>query len=1043
MGEIITTDKAKCIGCNKCIMVCPIKYANNVMVVDGERKIEINSSKCIGCGECIKVCEHGARAYLDDADRFWVDLEKSLETGQKISVIVAPSFVANQYDKYKQIFGYLKSLGVNLIYDVSLGADISSWGYVKYMSENKDKIEFAIAQPCPPVVDYIEKYTPNLIDKLIPIQSPVMCSAIYLKKYLGITDKIALIAPCIAKKNEIGRSLNNNLIEYNVPFEGVIAHLASKNINLSDYPEADFDNVQSGLGVHFSRPGGLKENVLYHLPETRIKQIEGRGKVYEYLKYLSLGHRFGSYDLVDILNCEHGCNVGPATSCEKCGVDVSSEFENEILSDKRLKNQNKRKVDYAQYDKLFEYFNETLDINDFEAKYNDNSELAYIPSTSEVDIEKAFALLNKNDEKTRKIDCYSCGYKTCRDMAIAICNKYNVPESCYQYTRKELEHQKHNVEENEKYIRTILEHLTESVIVTDRNGVIEIVNKKTQNIFGHNPDEYVGNHISALIEGIDIDEIEEGVNYEFQVANKFGSFLYLDLQYSKVSFNDKIIFIFIIADKTREKELDNLKTQFVSMVSHELRTPLTSIRGALGLVSSGALGALPDKVKELVNIAGNNSIRLVNLINDILDLEKIKAGKMEFKFDEYEIMPLITETIAFNSEYGRQFDVEYKIQGSLDKALVNVDKDKFVQILTNLLSNAAKFSTPKEDVIIAVGRSSDSIRTSVTNKGMGIPKKSYSKIFESFSQVDSTDSRSKGGTGLGLSICKSIVQKMGGAIGFTSVLNAETTFYFDLPEIHQKEYRENILVCEDDVTTAFCIKKMFEKLGYKVDIACNAKEAKELLSNKEYKLMTLDIILPDKDGLILLDEIRSNEQTSDLPVLVISAKEQDCAEIKKHEIVAWLEKSFGVEELESTISKIMIKKHKNKVKILHIEHNEDILDIVSSTLKMVANITTVNNLADAEKILCDYTFDIIILDYRFPNGTCEQLVKDIKRTHNKNANLIIFSAYEIGSSLAEKVDLVICKTKVSNTQFINCIEPFISQKAKDKDISKGSSQCQN
>lgn len=1036
MSKVITSDVAKCVGCNKCIMVCPIKFANNVVIIDDERKIEIDDVKCISCGRCIQICDHGVRSYIDDSDRFWEDLANSKTSGEKISVIVAPSFVANKYNDYKRVFGYLKSLGVNLIYDVSFGADIASWTYVNHLKK-ENKPDFYMAQPCPPVVNYIEKYMPNLIEKLMPAQSPAISTAIYLKKYDKVTDKIAFLSPCIAKKEEFEKEFNPDFIDYSVTFEMFFKHLESKNINLLDYPEVDFDNIQSGLGATLSRPGGLKDILLYHLPDLKIKQIEGQSRIYDYLKYLSSGRSLGNYDFVDVLNCSHGCNVGTASfNGEDTDLNVSIEFEKEILNDRRVKNQNKRIINLVEYDKLFEFFDETLTLEDFSIQYQDKSALIKPTLSSENDIEGAFAILRKNDEASRNINCYSCGYKTCKDMAIAICNNLNVPSSCYQYNKKELEFQKNNVEVKERYIRTILEYLSESVIVTNRYGVIEFVNREVQETFGSEPSVYINKHIRELFKDINIEEMKDGTGYEFQITDNNEKARYFELKRNTIYFNYEPLYIFIIVDITKNKELDDLKNQFVSMISHELRTPLTSIRGALGLISSGVLGDLPSKVKELVNIAGNNSIRLVNLINDILDLEKMKAGKMEFIIDEHEIISLIEETVTFNEEYAKQYNVKYEIVKKVDNGLVNVDKDRFIQVLTNLLSNAAKFSIPNEIVNISVEKNNNLFRVSVTNKGVGIPSESRAKIFESFSQINSSVSKNKGGTGLGLSICKSIMQKMGGNIDFESIPNEKTTFYFELPEVSKKGNEEYVLICEDDSTTAFCIQKMFEKMGYIVDIAYSAQEALEFLTTKEYKLMTIDVLLPDKNGLILLDEIKNNEQTKDLPVIIISATEEDSVNLKaNNKIVAWLEKSFDTEKLEDIINKTLTNKN-NKVKILHVEHDEDVLNIVSSTLKDIACISAVDNLVDAEKILNENTFDLIIFDYVFPNGTCEQLIDKIKETQNKDAKLILLSAYEIKPSLAERVDLVICKTRVSYGQFLCNIKSFIDENLFSEEFEK-------
>lgn len=484
-------------------------------------------------------------------------------------------------------------------------------------------------------------------------------------------------------------------------------------------------------------------------------------------------------------------------------------------------------------------------------------------------------------------------------------------------------------------------------------------------------------------------------------------------------------------DITEQKEVERMKNEFISVISHELRTPLTSIRGSLGLISSNALGVLPEKVNGLLNIANNNTIRLINLINDILDLEKIKAGKMTFAYGEYDVMSLVEETIKANEDYARQYDVRYEIKKRLDNAFVNVDKDKFIQVLTNLLSNAAKFSFPNEVVNILVERKKSLISVSVSNKGNGIPEDSYSKIFESFSQVDSSDARKKGGTGLGLSISKSIIQKMGGNIGFTSKVNDFTTFYFDLPEIHKDNEHKAVLICEDNKTTASCIQSMFKNLNYNVDIASCACDAIELLKNNTYDLMTLDLILPDKDGLVLLNELGQNEKTKDLPVLIISVAKPDLEFVKtNYQVIDWLEKSFNMKDLEKTLYRVMNKKQQNKVNILHVENDEDILKLISLTLKDIAKVTSANNLTEAKNILEKSFFDLIILDYVFPDGTSDKLIPAIKSGPNKNATLIIFSSYEECKMLHSYVDDIILKTNVSNEEFKNCIEKFLKQKVK-------------
>ena len=228
--------------------------------------------------------------------------------------------------------------------------------------------------------------------------------------------------------------------------------------------------------------------------------------------------------------------------------------------------------------------------------------------------------------------------------------------------------------------------------------------------------------------------------------------------------------------KAVQLKMEQMQKEFISTVSHELRTPLTSIRGSLGLILGGVTGELPEKTKELLTIANKNSERLIYLINDILDMEKISAGKMQFIFTITNLLPVVEHAVEANKGYGEQFGVRFVLDaGASDKVMVRIDEKRLIQVMSNLLSNAAKYSPADDQVEISIRVSNATVRISVHDHGKGIPEEFKSEIFGRFFQVDSSDTRQKGGTGLGLSITKAIVEQHGGSIGFESGEGIGTT----------------------------------------------------------------------------------------------------------------------------------------------------------------------------------------------------------------------------------------------------------------------------
>jgi len=342
------------------------------------------------------------------------------------------------------------------------------------------------------------------------------------------------------------------------------------------------------------------------------------------------------------------------------------------------------------------------------------------------------------------------------------------------------------IEKNEKYTRTVLNSINDCIITIDDDFIVETCNPAVEIIWGYSPFECIGKPLNLLLNYDCEDQKKSACLTKKSVygTKKNGEKFPIEVNLSKVITEDKNVILLVIRDITERKRMEQMKNEFVSTVSHELRTPLTSLRGSLGLITSGKMGELSEKIKGLLDIANNNCSRLINLINDILDIEKIEAGKMDFEIKNFELMPLINQAIQLNLQFAQKFNVKINLIKSLDNQLVQVDASRLIQVITNLLSNAIKFSNSDSSVHVSVTQGESNIRISITNFGAEIPQNFKNRVFQKFAQADSSDSRQKGGTGLGLSISKAIIEKLNGNIGFISE-NNETTFYFELPNVSE------------------------------------------------------------------------------------------------------------------------------------------------------------------------------------------------------------------------------------------------------------------
>jgi PAS domain S-box-containing protein len=346
----------------------------------------------------------------------------------------------------------------------------------------------------------------------------------------------------------------------------------------------------------------------------------------------------------------------------------------------------------------------------------------------------------------------------------------------------------------EDELRLVLEASPSGMIISDAAGTIVLVNAETEQLFGYQRCELIGQPIDLLVparlRGKHPRQREAFIAHPSQrpvagrdlwAVRKDGTEIPVEVGLSPIHTRDRMLVLSVVIDITERNRNDKLKDEFVATVSHELRTPLTSIAGSLGLLTASAAGKLPDNVARLLTIAHNNSQRLVRLINDILDIERMESGKVLFKFQSVEIRSLVKHAIEANRGFAEGYRVGVGLAEDATNGDVCVDADRLVQVMTNLLSNAIKFTPADEEVTVTIESRDAAARICVRDRGPGIPDDFKPRVFDKFAQADASDARQKGGTGLGLSIVKQIITRLGGEVGFFDADGGGTVFYVELP----------------------------------------------------------------------------------------------------------------------------------------------------------------------------------------------------------------------------------------------------------------------
>jgi signal transduction histidine kinase/CheY-like chemotaxis protein len=475
---------------------------------------------------------------------------------------------------------------------------------------------------------------------------------------------------------------------------------------------------------------------------------------------------------------------------------------------------------------------------------------------------------------------------------------------------------------------------------------------------------------------------------------------------------------------SERSQLDTLKDEFISTVSHELRTPLTSIRGALGLLASGTIGELDPRALNLLRIATTNTDRLIRLINDILDLERMESGRAPLQIRRCSLHDLCLQAIETMTPMADSHTVHLEMvpyagtNGATDLLFFDGDSDRILQVLTNLLSNAIKFSPQASTVRVQTDATSDSILVKVIDEGRGVPVEKLDSIFDRFHQVEHADARQRGGTGLGLSISRSIVQQHSGSIWAQRNLIKGTTFFVMLPRTARATDLVSppavvvpvpegaILVCDDDQGIRTVVHEHLTRLGYTVLEAASGEETLRLASEYPVEAILLDLYMPGLSGWETLQRLRNSPATSHIPVVILSVLSSSLRSQLTGDAQGWVQKPFNEGLLFSELARVL-HRGEGPAQVLLVEDDDDLASVLIANFRDASvHIDRASTRQQAIRYCVGRQPDLLILDIALPDGDGFSFVEWIRQQPPlRSLPLIVYSGRELTDKEMEKLRL--------------------------------------
>jgi len=557
---------------------------------------------------------------------------------------------------------------------------------------------------------------------------------------------------------------------------------------------------------------------------------------------------------------------------------------------------------------------------------------------------------------------------------------------------------------SEERYRDLFENANDGIYILDGAGRIVSFNRKAEEITGYTVEEVRGQSYTLFLPpGPERKKARRAFlknmrgqpdKNELTIIRKDGREVILELSTRPIWQGGQIVGIQGIGrDITERKELERLKSDFISTVSHELRTPLTSIKGYVDLVLAGDVGPLTPEQKEFLTIVSQNTTRLTELINDLLEIERLESGKIEFEFAELdlaEVLENVARSLQVNVEQkGLEFLTE--IPSGLK---VRGDRERLAQVFLNLLSNAIKY-TPAGTVELRAHQEDDAIVVEVRDTGIGLSESDLQKLFQKFFRSDNPYVRKAGGTGLGLSIAKAIVERHGGTITVTSQLGQGSTFTVRLPALARPE-RPLVLVIEDEVAIARLIAKYIEKMGYRAVTAYSAREGFDQAVRLKPDLITLDVLMPDLDGFALIQQLKAHPETAHIPVIFLSIV-QDRQQGLRLGASAFLTKPIDERKFYETVRALLEPRGQP---VLVVDDDRDYAQLLKRLLERQGfSVELAHDGDDALRKILSKRYQLVILDKNLPKRSGLDVLQEMRNSRSLHGVPVIVIS---GSAHAEE-----------------------------------------